>query len=311
MRRWQLNICQRTYGGNSGSQGIAHISEVKIENCEDKVIKELTETKKLFKEGFAQMSIAMSNTRKAYKSYPEKFDGSTAKYCLMHSVDSHDIRECSAFKSLDVPSRMEEARRNFVCFCCLKQGHISRRCTNKTACPVKISVNETCGKFHDMDLHLGNTIYSDNNHTSQEKKRENKNVMLMVSTVYSGSSPLSVLWDPGAHLSLISKEGAKKLGMKGKDVTLSITKVGNIIETISSKEYILPLMDKKGTSWYITLYEIEDISAEVGEVDSDRVSTLFENLTTGQLTRPSGKIELLIGSGWCNLMPTKIEENGN
>ena len=76
--------------------------------------------------------------------------------------------------------------------------------------------------------------------------------MLMVSTVYPGTSPVAVLWDPGANLSLLCNDVAPKLRLKVRDVALSITKVGNITETLQSKEYIIQLNDRTGTSWFVT-----------------------------------------------------------
>ena len=184
---------------------------------------------------------------------------------------------------------------------------------NRVGCPVKNSDNEICGRFHDKYLHIDARKYSVNTHISQQKYKQRKgdSVMLMVSTVYSGTAPLAVLWDPGANLSLISKLCPSHLGLKGREVTLSITKVGNVTETLSSKEYVIPLIDTTGTNWFITVYEIEEISAEVEKIDTNNIATLFRNLTAEQIDRPSGKIKLLIGLDWCKLMPIKIEEAGN
>ena len=176
-----------------------------------------------------------------------------------------------------------------------------------------MSDNQLCGKYHDEYLHRDiNRRTANNYHLEGQQSRRNCNVLLMVSSVCSGTSTVSVLWDPGANLSLISSAKAMPLGLKGKDVTLSITKVGNVTETKSSKQYVIPLSDNMGTTWFLTVYGIDEISAEVKEVDVNNIIRLFHKVTSvEQISRPSGKIDLLIGLDWCKLMPNKIEENGN
>ena len=46
-----------------------------------------------------------------------------------------------------------------------------------------------------------------------------------------------VLFDPEATISLISKDASQRLRLKGLNVTLSITKVGNVSDMQRSKEY--------------------------------------------------------------------------
>lgn len=46
----------------------------------------------------------------------------------------------------------------------------------------------------------------------------------------------------------MAKKKEKKLGLRGMDVNLAITKVGNRTETFKRKMYNVPLIDRKG--WY-------------------------------------------------------------
>lgn len=48
----------------------------------------------------------------------------------------------------------------------------------------------------------------------------------MISKVYSNGTPLNTLWDPGSDFTLLTFSAACKLGLKGRDVDLTITKVG-------------------------------------------------------------------------------------
>ena len=51
----------------------------------------------------------------------------------------------------------------------------------------------------------------------------------------------NVLLDSGAQVSLIRQDTAETLGLKGKDVSITITKVGGEEESIKTKEYKLQL----------------------------------------------------------------------
>jgi hypothetical protein len=47
---------------------------------------------------------------------------------------------------------------------------------------------------------------------------------------------------------------ARKLGLSGQEITLSVTKIGNVTECVQSKEYILPLTDLSGNK-YANFYD--------------------------------------------------------
>ena len=92
---------------------------------------------------------------------------------------------------------------------------------------------------------------------------------------------------------------------------ITITKVGNSLETVSSKEYVVPVIDQDGVKWEITACGIDEITAPIDEINMNVVSTLFQSLKDCPITRPHGGIHLLIGIDYCNLMPQVAETNGN
>ena len=128
-------------------------------------------------------------------------------------------------------------------------------------------------------------------------------VLLMISKVYSNGHSLTTLWDPGSDITMITFAAAQRLGLRGKDILLNVTGIGNKTRTVNSKEYNIPLTDCKGNSWTIVAYGINEISESIGRVDLSRVVNLFENVCLSDLDRPDGEIELLVGSDWCNFQP--------
>ena len=112
-------------------------------------------------------------------------------------------------------------------------------------------------------------------------------------------------------MSLITHRAAAKLGLTGRDVTLSITKVGNVTEWTRSKEYVLPLTDLEGKVWEIRVYGMNEVTADVGHVDIERVVKLFKSLKPSDIMRPIGKVDVLIGTDCCTLLPDKVNQVGN
>ena len=70
--------------------------------------------------------------------------------------------------------------------------------------------------------------------------------MVMVSSVYHNGIPITTLWDSGSDITVITHSMARKLGLTGRDIQMTIIKVGNVVETCVSKEYNTALMDRLG-----------------------------------------------------------------
>lgn len=227
------------------------------------------------------------------------------KLCWYHDTDSHDINHCWTFNRMDVNSKIDCLRKNRACFICLRIGHISKGCPNRKGC-------EHCGKMHHSTLHQGEPQNKVNNCLQLVNGEQfGETVVLMVSEVRCKDDNLFTLWDPGSNISLISHTAAKRLNMKGIDVTLRISKVGNIIEHLHAKEYIVPLTDVEGETLQIKAYGMEKITTHSKPVDISGVSTLFKGISDSDISRTDGEIELLIGADCSILLPVNIESAGN
>ncbi|CAC5363778.1 unnamed protein product [Mytilus coruscus] len=236
-------------------------------------------------EGLAQVAQAMSNKP-------------TNRYNSDKYTDNHEIGDCSIFARLDRQTKVELVRTNGGCFSCLKIGHLSRHCHIRKPCDIQNELHQTCGKIHHKNLHTAHIDgISFHNSTQVVNDDKNKNgVLLMISSVQCKDKSLTTLWDPRANMSLITHKTAKRLGLSGQDITLSVTKVGNVTEHVQSKEYVIPLTD---------------LRAEVARVDMSRVDQLFKGINKNDIQRPTGQVDILIGTDCCILMPNKEEQIGN
>ena len=239
------------------------------------------------------------------KSNPERDKEKNNKYCWFHDLQGHDIMSCYNFKNLNQYEKMSVLRNYNVCFRCLIPGHISKFCkTVELKCEVLVNGSK-CGLDHHYILHdvLCRKI---NNHLLSLE-----GYLLEISTVKSTFANLSVLWDSGSTTSLITHDKARELNLKGTNVTVSITKVGNTVEIVDSREYIVPVIDVNGEIYNIKCCGMDEISAPVRYVDVRVASQIFPCIKDVELTRPFGVIHMLVGIDNTILLPQVVDTKNN
>ncbi|XP_068236892.1 uncharacterized protein [Palaemon carinicauda] len=233
------------------------------------------------------------------------------KWCWYHGVDGHSIYDCYAFKSLSNYDKFAQLKRNNACYKCVNLGHFSKFCivSGVSSCDVMVN-GKKCGREHHKMLH--SLLYKPTTFTVVTSNLVSRDGhLLMVSGLRYHQTDINVLWDSGSNVSLITHQKAQELGLNGRDVQITITKVGNKTETVSSKEYTVPVVDIYGVKWEIIACGIDEITTPVEKVDMNVVSCLFKSLNGLHISRPFGVIHLLIGIDYCVLMPQVIETNGN
>ena len=110
---------------------------------------------------------------------------------------------------------------------------------------------------------------------------------------------------------LISHTAAKRLNVEGVDVTLRISTVGNTIEHLHTKEYIIPLRGSDGEIWQIKAYGMEKITTNSKPIDFSGISSLFKGISESDIYKTDGDIELLIGAVCSKLQPVNIDSAEN
>ena len=239
------------------------------------------------------------------KNNPDIDQNVIKKYCWYHNLQGHNIEDCFNFKRLNNVDKLSVLRDYNVCFKCLTPGHISKFCPSANlSCNIMVN-SLKCGLDHHSMLH--DVLYRklDNHLLSRE------GYMLEVSTVKSTSASLTVLWDGGSTASLITHDKARELNLKGTNITVSITKVGNTVEVIDSKQYVVPLIDLNGEIYNVTCCGMDEISAPLNYVDVSIASKIFPCIKDIEVTRPFGKIHMLIGIDNAVLLPTVVNTKDN
>ena len=105
----------------------------------------------------------------------------------------------------------------------------------------------------------------------------------------------NVLVDSGAQVSLIRQETADTLGLKGKDVSVTVTKVGGEEETMKTKTYRVELICIDDNKRYtVNAIGIDNISDEIPKVKTSHLPELL-GLQNTSFRRGKGHVDLLIG----------------
>ena len=129
---------------------------------------------------------------------------------------------------MSVDDRMKVAKENHVCFSCLKKAgreHRQVNCTRRRQC-TKSENGAQCTFTHHPLLHRNNSV-----NVGVASVTDNQDSLLPVISANIGGQDGrykrgNVLLDSGAQISLIRRETADSLGLRGKDICVNITKVG-------------------------------------------------------------------------------------
>ena len=130
-----------------------------------------------------------------------------------------------------------------MCFGCLKRAgrqHRMENCIRRQRC-TKQENGTQCEQFHHPLLHKSNAFKIG---VAAVAAGEGVLLPVMAANIYGQNGIQkhgNVLLDTGAQVSLIRSDTAELLGLKGRDISVTITKVGGEEETVRTKEYRVPI----------------------------------------------------------------------
>ena len=198
---------------------------------------------------------------------------------------------------MTVDERLNVTKENHVCFSCLKKAgrdHRQANCSRRKQCS-RFENGNKCTKSHHPLLHKSATA----NISLASVTSERDSMLPVIAACICGPNGLykrgNVLLDSGAQISLIKSETAENLGLKGRDVSVNIVKVGGEEETIRTKSYRVPVSEIGDTKKYsITAIGIPCISEDVKGIHLN--STIEKlGLQKDQVKRGIGQVDLLVG----------------
>ena len=176
-----------------------------------------------------------------------------------------------------------------------------------------IENGKQCEQFHHPLLHQETETKV---RASISSMSENSEALLpVISASIHGRDGLykhgNVLPDSGAQISLIRQETAEALGLDGKKVSISITKVGGEEEEMTTKVFkvqVTPLDSKK--AFLVKAIGIPCISDDVVDIKTRDIAESL-GLKTERFYRGKGSIDLLIGIDHAHMHTGETRQAGH
>ena len=136
--------------------------------------------------------------------------------CLIHATNNHSTQNCRAYIAMDAKGKVDLLNSHKACYTCLKPSHFAKDCRLTDKCG-----KGGCVKTHHETLHEAHTqglVFT----MANENVSESCLLQLMkVNCAKNQSAQLTVLWDSGAQLCLITFRKAQELNLKGRPTQLS------------------------------------------------------------------------------------------
>ena len=98
-----------------------------------------------------------------------------------------------------------------------------------------------CPHNHHHLLHRSNSVQFSSAMAASSAKAVLRVLSANIGNANGLFKHVNVLLDSGSQISLIKQETAESLGLKGKDASITITKLGGEEETLKTKEYTIKL----------------------------------------------------------------------
>ena len=220
--------------------------------------------------------------------------------------------QCPKFAALSVDERLKMAKENHVCFGCLKRAggeHRMENCTRRQRC-TKQENGKQCEHYHHPLLHKSNAIRLGVAAVAAGKEALHP----VISAIIHGQNGIqrkgNILLDTGAQVSLIRSDIAELLKLKGRDTSVTISKVGGEEETIRTKDYRVPVSSGDDYKKYsITAIGIPNISDDVAPAPITQITELL-GLSSERIRRGKGANDILIGNDHAKMHTCQTRQAG-
>ena len=237
-------------------------------------------------------------------------EGSSIGHCLQH---------CQAFVSMSANQRSDCVQKAQWCPIHLSATHSYENCSQKSDPRMVCGLNG-CTKHHHRTLHESTTSFMATINSlqkcndQQSRTSQSTPVLLSMQALPTVSGSINGFFDDGSDCSLILNSAANRLGLLGEDVQMEITTVTGVVKT-ESKIFSLSVVDQANQRHEIKAFGLDRLNGDIQQVNVNGVKELFssrvQNMWDKVASRPSGEVELLIGSDYLGLHPTEIERVDN
>ena len=226
-------------------------------------------------------------------------NGSKASHnkCWLCKSDTHWPDQCHKFAALNADNCLKAVKDNHTCFSCHKLAGRDHRISNysqRKQCTEKPN-GVPCSWYHHPLLHKNTDL-----RVSISSVTDSQDALpLVIIADITGQGGLykrgNILLDSGAQISLICMETTESFGLEGKNVSLTVTKVGDEEQEMKTKEFKVQVTspsNKRG--FLIKAVGIPRVCNDVAAITRTDVTDLAQ-WTEEKIHRGTGPVDLLIG----------------
>ena len=219
--------------------------------------------------------------------------------------------------SMSPSHRLKAVKENHGCFSCLKRAgrnHSVSNCSRRRQCSETFNGSQ-CKYFHHPLLHPANAMSPATALTISLVTTSKQPILPIVSVEILGSENVkqgNLLLDSGAQVSLIRQSLAEQLGLKGKEVTITLAKVGGEEEELTTKLFRVRIrsLANRCEIHTITAVGIPCISSDITEIKLSHLAGFF-GLGETEICRKDGPVDLLVGIDHPKLHTGETREAAN
>ena len=230
-----------------------------------------------------------------------------AKSCILHVSGNHLTRKCRKFLEKSAQDRGQLVKDTNACALCLSTNHIGQPCPFLDKWD-KCGVNG-CDKSHSRLVH-GCTIKGIGCHASITNVvaaacQVNQTLLLFELVQTENGQWITVFWDGGSTLSLVSSNFVTKHNLHGIPVMYDLETVGGNSTTQRTWLHEIKIFDRQGNPHIVKAFQIDEICSNLDRVNTDKYAQLFPSTTPSEIRRPKGKVDILIGNNYATIHPTR------
>lgn len=219
---------------------------------------------------------------------------------------NHKIYDCRKFFSFKVDERWALVKKIRACFSCLNIGHTTRECRKKQICPAVGCQRKHNKLLHD-DAHCApmpqqSSASTEINQSVLSCSNENKKLLFRVLpvTLYGEKCSLDIyaLFDDGSSITMLDKEIADQIGVRGRSNNLNIQWFGGRSAKEPSMTFNLRVSGagKKKNHLLRNVYAISNLNLPMQSLSEDEIKNSFKSSQHHSMKPYSNVVpKLLIG----------------
>lgn len=198
----------------------------------------------------------------------------------------HKIYECRRFLSLNIHDRWAQVKKIRACFSCLNVGHTTRDCRRKKTCPITecqrkhnklLHENTPCDPPSIMPRPASEPVLSCS--TTNDKKLLFR---VLPVTLYGENCRMNIyaLFDDGSSITMLDREIADKIGVRGKNSSLNIQWFGgrSAREPVISFNMKVSGANKKSCHLLKNVYAVSNLNLPMQSLTQQEIEMGFKNL---------------------------------